>query len=271
MILKRFFDENTFEKLKSEFAFLIENIKADNDNFGLSLGNNHVALYFKAQPMAKIEFSPFGDYETMIPKAFLPDVLRDDKQFNFRESARDSFAELNLEKLKNLFSQEMLKSFKEHFLKNDQPAPLAFAHDVIEANKNRSDFIILDRNVTDGDLKGKRMNMMALEKNDLAYGMRIIEICFKADPAAEDDLGRKSSLFLKNTEKHFADYKTNFENNYEQRQRLGLYDEAFPEKIDINHDIKSLILYPPGQKAGDNIKKHFPEIKLKELSEDLKI
>ena len=60
MILKRFFDEKPFEKLKVEFAPILDIMREPANELSLSLGNNNFGLFLSGISMAKVEFSIFG-------------------------------------------------------------------------------------------------------------------------------------------------------------------------------------------------------------------
>jgi len=271
MILKRFFDPKAFIKLKEEFTFLINSIKANKDELSITLGNNHIALYFHGISFVKIEFSIFGEYEVMIPKSLFPDSLRDNKQFNFRESASNYFAELNVPLLQELLNESGLEQFKEKIKPSSLPETILFPHKLIQANKNRNDFIILDRFVTDGDLKGKRMDMIAVSKNNDMYSLTILQSCLSTEGGTESASAGKLQNFMQNVKRHVEDYKINFKENYKQRYELGLYDSSFPNTIDINNKILGILLFPTNITPSKSLSTNYPDLKILSLSSNFKI
>jgi hypothetical protein len=266
MILKRFFDDKSFAKLKSEFAFLIDIIKEENSPFKITLGNNNFAIFCYGISIGKVEFSIFGAYEVMIPKVFFPESLEQDKNFNFRQSRHGFFAELSSDQIKDFLSPQRLKVFDDKLKVFLEKPELDFAFRLRQVNSQRDDFIFIDRMVTDGELKGKRMDSLALVKEGESYAIHICEFRLAENENLKELLPRQLQGFVTNIKRYMQDYKTNYITNYQQQRELGLWPEHFPEDVRIKENVKGHIFITENDQIKAALKKDFPDLLVTNVS-----
>ena len=270
MIIKRYFSDVNFERLKRDFGFLMKTIRQSNGELDLSLRNTYFNLYYKGNSLAKVVFKPSGNYEVTVHEKFLAETgIAKDKRFKVLKK-RDYFqiaAQQN--NLRALFQTKYLKKLCANIKRVHYGEEIAFEQSLITDNLSREDIIFIDRQVTDTGLKRKRMDLLALSQvKGNQYRFLVVEVKLGNNMELRQKVSKQLAQYISHIEKHFKDYKQCYKQHFVQKRQLGLIDTP-KTSIEIIPGVKGLIIVGGYSKIGSamirDLKKSYPSLLVKQF------
>ena len=168
------------------------------------------------------------------------------------------------------FQQKYLKKFSSNIRKVNYGEEIVFEQMLITDNRDRSDLIIIDRQITETSLKKKRLDLLALKKiKDGKYGFLVIEVKLGNNKELRKEVAEQLHGYIDHikSESNFNNWKKCYEKVYSQMRELDLLEG--PIDLEIINDIKGIVLV--GRYAGlakENIEKLRqidPELEIKPL------
>ena len=107
---------------------------------------------------------------------------------------------------------------------NEIPAgELAFEQAIMTDNLNRTDIIIIDRQITDSDLKRKRLDLLALKQVDgIKYHFALLEVKLGKNTELKGLIKSQLDGYIDHVRTHFNEYKDCYEKQFLQKVELGL-------------------------------------------------
>ena len=243
MPIKRYFDDQNFERIKKDFTFLIQIIQDFKGELELAFRENYFNLYYRGNSAAKILFKKDGYYEIFINKKFYPKSINDDKRFSPVTSGDYKLTVIRSNLLHPFFQKKYLQELLSNIKKVSYSEELTFEQMLITDNLEREEIIIIDRQVTDKKLRRRRMDLLALkqvEKNK--YNFVVLEVKMGNNPELKSNVAEQVEDYVKHIKKYFHDYKNCYEKQYLQKKKLGLIKAPKWESIDIINDVRELII-----------------------------
>lgn len=248
--IKRYFDDDLFNKVKSECQFLIRMIKNSKGEYDLRLRDNYFNLYYKGNSLAKVR-RVRDNYNIDIHKKFVTDEngkpnVFEDKFFspknksknywNFRIKPSELHKFLQAKHLKRLASNVKRVNFGEE---------IVFEQMFITDNSGREDFFIIDRQVTETSMKRKKMDLLALKQvKDNKYSFVVIEVKLGNNPELEDKVAHQLEEYMGqiDSDSNFESWKDCYQKNYKQFKELGLFDRPPYDTIEIIRKVHGVVL-----------------------------
>ena len=120
---------------------------------------------------------------------------------------------------------------------------IGFEQALITDNINNENFIIIDRQITDSDLKGKRLDLLALkylEGNKFQFV--VVEVKLGNNPELKEEVAKQLDVYINHINNHFKEYKSCYEQNYAQKRILDLIKKPIFPNIEIVLPVKGLVV-----------------------------
>jgi len=238
MIIKRYFSEDIFNHIKTDFGFLIAKIIRSGFEYDLQIRDNYFNLYYKGNSMGKISYSTKTQlYKVEIHNKFI--IKKIEERFKPKEGTYLVFM-LRKEQLHPLFSSQNLLSMAQKVKEIYYQEEITFEQMIMTDNLNRSDLIIIDRQIVDRVIRTK-MDLLALkQKKNNDYQFCIIEVKLGNNPELREDVITQLKGYINRISNNFEDYKKCYELNFRQKQELGLFAPSL--KINIVPDVLGVVV-----------------------------
>ena len=230
MAIKRYFSEDIFSTIKSDFAFLIKLILQSGFEYDLQIRDKYFSLYYKGNSLGQISFSSkTGLYTVRIHHKFIDQRIKE--RFTPQEGTPYLTFILPQKQLHPLFSKANLASMSQKVKTVNFQEEVIFEQMIMTDNVGRKDFIIIDRQIMDNTAKTK-MDLLALVKQaDNNYQFCVIEVKLGNNPELKGDVINQLKGYKDRIEQHFKEYKDCYEINFKQKQELGLFGRDLNVKI----------------------------------------
>ena len=270
MPIKRYFDDQNFERIKKDFTFLIQIIQDFKGELELAFRENYFNLYYRGNSAAKILIKKNGYYEISINEKFYPKSINDDKRFppNTSGDYKSTVIQSNL--LHPFFQKKHLQEILSNIKKEGYSEELTFEQMLITDNLEREEIIIIDRQVTDKKLRRRRMDLLALKQvEENKYNFLVLEVKMGNNPELKSNVAEQVEDYVNHIKEYFHDYKNCYEKQYLQKKKLGLFKAPKWESIDIINDVRELIIV--GGYSGiakeqiKKLKESYPHLHVKEF------
>jgi hypothetical protein len=266
MAIKRYFSEDIFSTIKSDFAFLIKLILQSGFEYDLQIRDKYFSLYYKGNSLGQISFSfKTGLYTVRIHHKFIDQRIKE--RFNPQEGTPYLTFILPKKQLHPLFSKANLASMSQKVKTVNFQEEVIFEQMIMTDNVGRKDFVIIDRQIMDNTAKTK-MDLLALvKKADSNYQFCVIEVKLGNNPELKGDVINQLKGYKDRIEQHFKEYKDCYEINFRQKQELGLLGRDL--NINIVPGVEGIVVILGysglAQKSIAKLKEKDPAIKILHL------
>jgi hypothetical protein len=239
MIIKRFLAPENLSRMTDHMVFLTDRVKASKGELHIALRDNYFNIYSRGNSLAKVEFLPDGRYRVTVNEKFVPASLRNSQRFPAKQTGDYHVFTVVEAQLKGFFQKKHLDAMCSRIKRVNFSEELAFEQALIADNLDRddSDFIIVDRQVTDAELRGQRMDVLALRqvKGEL-YRFLVIEAKMGNNPELRGDVAKQLDAYVAHIRGHVDDYKVCYEESWRQQKELGLIQRPAGPTIRIDTD-----------------------------------
>ncbi len=265
MVIKRYFSEDVFSHVKADFTFLIDKILQSGFEYDLQIRDNYFNLYYKGNSLGKISYNSRTDlYKIEIHKKFINSKIRE--RFKPKEGTYLTFM-LPREQLHPLFSSQNLSSMAHKVKEVYYQEETTFEQMIMTDNVNRSDLIIIDRQIVDKTVR-TRMDLLALaQKEGNDYQFCVIEVKLGNNSELRGDVLSQLKRYIQRISSNFEDYKKCYKLNFRQKQELRLLDSDL--RVNIVPDVIGVIVVSGysgiAQKNVAELKQRDPSIKVLHL------
>ncbi|MDD5601013.1 MAG: hypothetical protein PHC87_04585 [Actinomycetota bacterium] len=268
MIIRRYFSEDIFEYIKSDFGFLVNKIIQSGFEYDLQIRDNYFNLYYKGNSIGKISFNSRSKlYRIAIHNKFISKKIKD--RFNPIEQSDYLIFYLKNNLLHPLFSSNNLLSIAQKVKDVKYKEETTFEQMLMTDNVNRRDLIIIDRQIAD-TVSRTKMDLLALsqiENRDNDYRFCVIEVKLGNNPELRGKVSIQLKEYVSRISNNFSDYKKCYEKNFKQKQELGLLSSNL--KINIVPDVLGVVVVLGysgiARKSIRELKEKDPEIKVLHL------
>lgn len=271
LIIKRYFSEDIFQKIKSDFKFLIDKIIQSGFEYDLQIRNNYFNLYYKGNSIGKISYDKMQQlYKVKINRKFINEKIKE--QFNPKEEKYYFIFSLSKKQLHLLFKSQNLSSMEQKVKEVNFQEEIAFEQMLMTDNINRTDLIIIDRQVMDKSDEKTKMDLLVLkQKNNNDYQFCVIEVKLGNNPELRIKVISQLNGYVNRITNYFEDYKKCYELNFKQKQELGLIDKNL--NINIVPDVLGVVVVGGycriAQKSIVELKEKCPTIKVLHLKNEI--
>ena len=241
-MVKRYFSEENFARLRKDFVFLIKIIKSFKGELEFSIRDNYFNLYFRGNSAAKVSFLPNGTYRIEINKKFYPPSLIKDILFLNTPSGDYQVIKTTSGFLHPLLQKRSLNEIYSKIKSVNFSEELVLEQMLITDNLNRDDLILIDRQVTDDQIRG-RMDLLALKQlQGNLYQFLVLEVKMGNNPELVNRVADQIKSYVAHITDHFKEYKSCYEKNYSQKKIWGLFESPHWDAIEIVPNVQGKII-----------------------------
>lgn len=242
--MKRYLKVDHFPRVAGDFAFLVKRVRGSRGELDFRLRDGYFNLYFKGNSLAKV--SPRRDgYQVEIHHKFVPSgFFSPDRRFRGSGKRQGAYRvfRLRAKELKAFFQKKYIDQIGRNIARVNYGEEITFEHLLVTDNLDREDFIIIDRQVTDPSLRGRRMDLLALTRqNGNRFRFLIIEVKLGSNAELEGKVQEQLEAYTRHLEQHFDEWKDSYEETYRQMKALGLFDKPSSETVEIVGGVRGLI------------------------------
>lgn len=271
--IKRYLSGKNLKRFETDFNHLIKIVNNSNGELDLAIRANYLNIYYKGNSLAKISFVEPDRYKVEIHKKFFEGTTADSPDFYEKVTESNSYMSLFLstEKPPRRFLQKKhIDQFCSRIKKVNYGEEIVFEQALITDNLERDDIIIIDRQITDTELKRKRMDLLALKQVKAnRYCFLVIEVKLGNNPELKSDVSTQLNGYINHIEKNFKDYQSCYEKQFEQKKKIGLINFTSFESITIEKPVKGMVVVGGYSKIARNniadLKQQFPNILVKQF------
>lgn len=275
MPIKRFFSDENFERVKKDFQFLSKFIQSSCGEYDLSIRENYFNLYYKGYSIGKIEPKRDKIYMVSIHSNFFSGTKADNAKYykSKKSSGQYYILQLDTEHLHPFFQKKHLSEFASN-VKKEPSGEIGFEQSILTDNLNRNSIIFIDRQITDTELKRKRLDLLALKRvNDNKYQFQLLEIKLGNNNELKGDVAEQLDWYVNHVKAHFLEYKECYEKHYIQKKGLGLFKKPAYKEIEIIEPVVGKIIV--GGYSGmanpriKTLESKYPNLKIKHFTNAL--
>ncbi len=274
--MKRYLSPDKIDRVLKDFSFLVKRIRNSYGELDLRIRDGYFNLYFKGNSLAKVTVKRDG-YKVSIHRKFATDdVYRGDSRFEAEGLLKGKYKEIHLspESLHPFFQKKYLDKLCSNIARVNYSEEITFEQMLITDNLERSDFFIIDRQVTETAFRGKTVDLLALRNHSgNKFHFNVVEVKLGKNPELRHDVVFQLNNYLEHIRLRFQDWKTSYEKTYRQMKRLGLFDLPAHEEIEILPGVTGLIAVGwysgIAQQQIEELKPHLGDIKVKLFTNNL--
>ncbi|HPM11042.1 MAG TPA: hypothetical protein PK941_11420 [Paludibacter sp.] len=272
--MKRYFNTQKFKCLCTDFEFMFKKIKDYKGELDLRLRDNYFNLYYKGNSLAKV-VSRKNDYEISIHKKFVgvsesekEGVFKSETRFKANSPLKSEYCSIccNAELLPVVFQNKYLNKMSSNIKKVNYSEEITFEQMLITDNSDRSDLVIIDRQVTETGMPGKLDLLGLRQAKGNHFCFEVIEVKLGNNKELAYDVGEQLTRYIKHIESNIKSWAHSYKEMYRQVKMLGLFEQCPWDVIEIVSEVKGIIVVGGysgiAKESIKNLRKHYPKLKI---------
>lgn len=274
-VIKRYLSQSLLELVSSELRNLLKIVNNSMGELDLSIRDDYLNLYFKGNSLAKISHNQKVGFVVEIHQKFFEGTRADNPEFFEDKKLSGIYVKLYLSKEKpplRFLQKAHIDQFCSRVKQVNYGEEIVFEQALITDNLDRVDLIIIDRQITDHVLRGKRLDLLALEQikpDQNLYRFLVIEVKLGNNRELKQDVAHQLDGYFQHITKHVKDYQNCYQRQYIQKKALGLLPSVAYDSISIVDDVEGLVVVGGyskiASKSIDELKKYSPDIRVKQF------
>ncbi len=242
--MRRYLDSKQISRVQQDFGFLISRVNNSCGELDFRLRDGYFNIYYQGNSLAFVGIQQ-KNYLVKIHHKFLGNnFFADDKRFSGKGTKQGDYVLYNLKskQLKAFFQVKYLSKLQSHIARVGSSEEITFEHILITDNLNREDLIILDRQVTDAELRGKRIDLLALRQVFTnRYQFLVVEVKMGKNPDLGGAVLDQVKNYMDHIKNHITDWSKAYQETYRQMKILGLFETPEYSEIEIAPGVLGLI------------------------------
>lgn len=271
--INRVISKENLNRFVIDFKNIIKIVNNSKGELDLAIRDDYINLYFKGNSLAKIEFLKGGRYRVIILKKFFEGTKADHSDFYEQKRFQGEYVSIVLSADKppiRFLQKAHINQFCAKIKKVNYGEEIIFEQALITDNQGRKDLIIIDRQVSDKKLGGKRLDLLALKQLDAdlnRYHFLIMEVKLGKNPELNKDVAAQLNGYVEHITEHFEDYKECYQRQFIQRKAMGLNSLEYFSEIIIDKPVRGIVVVggysKMAEKSIEELKSHYPDIDVK--------
>lgn len=241
--MKRYLSATKVKRVKNDFGFLLNYIRNSYGELDLRLRDGYFNIYYKGNSLAKVIVRS-DQFIVQIHQKFVSDIYSKDKRFKDEGIIKGNYIEYRLSSdlVHPFLQKKYLDALGRNIKKVNYSEEITLEQMIITDNLNRDDFLIIDRQITEPAMEGKRMDLLGLRKvkND-KFQFVVVEVKLGNNPELKGDVADQLKEYLDHVRDHFEDWRKSYEKTYDQMKYLGLFKKPEFTQIKIERPVRGLI------------------------------
>lgn len=232
--MKRHIDLHLFQQFQSDFNFLMDRVAQSNGEIDIRLRDNYFNLYYKGNSLAKIQIFQ-GYYKVTIHTSFVNNIFSTDTRILLPKISKGyECYTLTNKVLMPFFQSKYLNKIAANIKAVNNGEEITFEQMLITDNLQNPDLIIIDRQVTETKLNGKRLDLLALQHVDANnYLFLVLEVKLGNNKELSQAVGMQLQQYIDHVTREFNDWKAAYELIYAQLKQLGIFPHLSYTKINV--------------------------------------
>lgn len=242
MPVKRFFSEVDFNRVKKDLQFLVTIVQNSYGEYDLAIRDKYLNLYYKGYSIGKIQPIKNGTYLNTVNKRFFEKSPADNQKYYLSKKPIGEYWSIVLrpEHLHPFFQKNHLIAFSSRVDRLPY-GELTFEQAIMTDNMGRKDILIIDRQITDTELKRRRLDLLALKQiKGEKYHFLLLEVKLGKNPELKGQVSSQLDSYINHVQEHFVRYKECYEKHFLQKVELGLIKQL--KRVEIIPPVKGQIL-----------------------------
>lgn len=272
--IKRYLGDKVLRNFKEHFSFLVKMVVDSCGEYDLQLRDGYLNVYYQGNSLAKI--TPrlaSGRYEFSVHEKFeLPGAvngLRDSRlsadNVSFSRKKEYDVAQVRCEHVRPFFQKKVTDALASKIKAVNYKEETTFEQSLITDNLERSDFLIIDRQVSGGGIKGI-LDLLALRRlQSSTYRMVLLEVKLGNNPELSCKVADQLDQYMSAVTGNIEAFRECYERNYTEKRQLGLLRGDLPKQIVIDREVEGLILVGfysgIGRRQTEKLLQKHPELK----------
>ncbi|MFC1936459.1 hypothetical protein ACFLYP_02195 [Chloroflexota bacterium] len=277
--INRVLSEENLGNFIKDFKNLIKIVNNSQGELDLSIRDNYLNVYYKGNSLARIRFTKSGVYRIEIHKKFFEGTKADSTEFyKVRKESGDYYI-LTLDERKSplrFLQKAHIDQFCGRIKQVNYGEEIVFEQALITDNLGREDLIIIDRQITDTKLRGKRLDLLALKQiksGEREYHFLVLEVKLGNNPELKQDVANQLKGYLNHIKYYIGDYQQCYQTQFVQKKAMGVLKNVSYETITIADQVKGMVIVGGyskiAQKSIKELKILFPDIQIKQFIYEL--
>jgi hypothetical protein len=168
--------------------------------------------------------------------------------------------------LLNFFQSTIIKAIASNIKKVNYGEEITFEQSLVTDNLDNENFIIIDRQITGGDLPG-RLDLLGLRKaTGDSYRFVVLEVKLGINPDLKGQVVDQIEKYMTAIGNNIENFQICYQKNYRQKKEIGLFPDNFPENISIEETVEGKIVVGLYSKIGrcaiDELTRQHPQWRL---------
>ena len=267
--IKRYFSSEVFKIVSSELGFLIDAVNKSQGELDFQIRpDNKINIYYKGNSLAEISIRR-DFYKIKVHHKFcLKEALMKDPSKRFDQyslESKNGYDSVSVARnlIHPCLQKKVLNSLMSKIKEVNNGEEINFEQSLMTDNLNRTDYIIIDRQVGGGGMPGM-LDLLALrEVSPGKYQLEAIEVKLGNNKELKKDVYSQLDRYVKAISSNHKSFKLCYEKNYEQKKALGLFEESCLESIEISGNVSGKIVVGSycqiGLKYRSELRSNYPD------------
>jgi hypothetical protein len=259
--IQRYFSEIQFKNFKNDIYKGANPLPVTIRNSGGELDlqlrpGNKFNIYNKGNSLAEVQVR-INDYNVKIHNKFDPigcagkDGKKRFPKNRFVNSGEYIHISIKREEFLKFFQKNIIQALCSNIKSVNNGEEIAFEQSLMTDNLNCEDFIIIDRQVGGGGLKGY-LDLLALRRIDKGkYRFVVLEVKLGNNTELKGKVVGQIEGYMSGIKKNIGNFQKCYENNYAQKKEIGLFPDYFPNIIKIDKIVEGKIVVGLYSMIGD--------------------
>ena len=276
-IINRTLSQANLDRFQRHFRFLPRIIQSCHGQLELAIRDNYLNLYFRGYSLAKVEFMPADTYRVSIHRKFWPGLTWTDttRAPATGTSGEYTTASVPAGDLRWFFQRKHLDGLFKAIKTVGTGEESVFEQMLILDNFDRSDLIILDRQVRDRKF-ARRMDLLAARRMaDGTYRLLVLEVKMGNNKELAGAVAQQLADYVNHIKDptHFSDYRDCYQEMYTQKQALGLWGPNAPTNISLTEGVEGMVVVGGYSReaaaAIAKLERTYPTIQVRQFKHEL--
>jgi hypothetical protein len=245
--LKRYLDDNNFRRFIEDFQFLFKLIRDSHGELDLRLRDNYFNVYYRGNSMVKINFSKTG-YQVTIHQKFAEGVFEEDHRFLEGMQIDNKIKGYNRYQIKPdllhpFMQRKYINKLASNVKKVNYGEETVFEQALITDNMNREDYLVIDRQVTETELRRQRIDLLGLRQlKGSVFAFEVVEVKMGNSNELKEDVGLQLERYVSHIRTNIVQWKDNYELVYRQLKQAKLFDKPSADEIEILPEVSGRVV-----------------------------
>ena len=259
--IQRYFSEIQFKNFKNDIYKGTNPLPLSIRNSGGELDlqlrpGNKFNIYYKGNSLAEVQVH-INNYNVKIHNKFDPiscagkDGKKRFPKNRFMKSGEYVHIPIKRDEFLKFFQKNIIQALCSKIKSVNNGEEIAFEQSLMTDNLNYENFIIIDRQVGGGGLKGY-LDLLALRKIEKGkYRFVVLEVKLGNNTELKGKVVGQIEGYMAGINKNISSFQKCYENNYAQKKEIGLFLDYFPNTIKIDKIVEGKIVVGLYSMIGD--------------------